>query len=176
MKRLIFLWCNEKIGQFGPQARPKVVQQRKASAEDARRNHDIGIDRPIRNSEAASESLAPVLGLAARIFVADEERSLHLLKKCLQRSFKRPSNHESQAPLSRILSCVPQSLLQKMVMAKRGAGIVGNEPEENDDGKIENIGRLNRYIERRVVLNSNSALHPVNYRARTSARSVGAAH
>ena len=63
---------------------PKVMKQKVVSPEDGRRNDDICIDSPEIEPQAFGKYLAPSLRLAAGVFIADEQRCLHLFEKLLQ--------------------------------------------------------------------------------------------
>ena len=176
MENLYVLRFHQKLGQLRLEARAKVVQQHKAAVEDARRHYDIGIDRPVGDSKPACEHLAPAFRLAAGVFVADEECGLDLFKKCLQRGVRRPAHDETHAQFRRVLCHVAQALLKKIVMAEVGAWVIRNDAKVYDHRQVENVGRLDGYVEGEIVRDSHGALHPVDNRAGGLARGTGAAH
>ena len=167
--------CYKILRQFGLEARTKVVQQREAAIEDARGNDDVGVDGPIRNSEAAGECATPALGLAAGIFVANKERGADLFKKSFER-IGGAADDECDLALGRVCGSVAQALLEKVVVPQVGVGVVGNHAEVDDDRQREKIGGFDCDLECGIVDAAHCALHPVDDANAVLAQWAAAAH
>ena len=112
--------------------------------------------------QALCKRAAPALGLAAGVFVADEQRRADFFEKLLKRVGGRAANDEAEAALGRVFCNVAQALLQEVVVAQVGVGVVGNDAEEDGDGQAEKIGGFDGDVERRVVRDADCPLHPVD--------------
>ena len=127
--------------------RAKVVQQHKAAAEDARRNHDVGVDGPIGNSEPAGQRLRRQRS-GSRHGFSSPIRSAARTSSRKASSFSGARRTTKPMPRSAASSWrVAQALLQKVVVAQVGVGVVGNDTEVDDDWKAENVCLL-RWLRR----------------------------
>ena len=109
-----------------------------------RGNDDVGIDGPERHAELLRGQLAPVVGLAQRILVADHERRLHLVAELQQRMLGIAAQHESDAALAGALGDVGNALREKCVVPQVGVRVKRHRREEDDDRLAEARWRLRR--------------------------------
>jgi len=153
---------DEECGQHFFKVRAEVMEKKVAAPEDRGRNNDIGVDGPIRKLEAAREHLAPALGLAAGVFVSNDEGGLDFFEEGFERVVGMAAEGETNSALGSVGGNIAEALRHEVVMAQVGVGVIGNDREKNDDRKIEKIAGFNGDVEGGVVEDAHGALHPVD--------------
>ena len=101
--------------------------------------------------------------------------ALHLFEKGFER-VRGAADDEADAALGRVLRRVAQALLQEVVVAQVGVGVVGNHAEVDDHRQAEKVGGFDGDVERGIVDDAQGALHPVDDAGAVLARRAGAAH
>jgi hypothetical protein len=166
---------DEEVREFPLKVRPEVVEQKIISPEDAGWNDNIGIDCPVGQLEPPGKNPAPAFRLAAGVLIADQQRRLNLLKKGFERIVGVAAQNEAYPARGGILGDIPQALLQEVVVAQVGIGIIGDDGKKHDHWEAEPIAGLDGDIERRVVIDAHRPLHPVDDATAVIAGRTGAA-
>jgi hypothetical protein len=139
-----------------------VLQEKVVAAKDGGRNDDIGVNRPVRQFEFSREDVTPPFGFAAGIFVADQHRRIDFFKEFFEGVVGVAAEHEANATLACVFFYIAQALLEKVIVAEIGVGVIGNDGKEYDYGQAEKICDVNGNIERRVLVDAHGPLHPVD--------------
>jgi len=161
---------DEECGERRFEVRAHVLKQKVVATEDGGGHDDVGIDGPVRKLEAEGENAAPSLGLAAGIFVADEEGGVDFFEEFLEGVIGVAAEDEADAAISGVFFDVTEALLHEVVVAEVGVGVVGNDGEENDDGKAEEVCGVDGDVEGGVLMDAHGALHPVDDAVAAGAR------
>ena len=98
-ERFLIAGLNKEALQFAAQMRAEVMKEEVVAAEDARGDHDIGIDGPERQAQAAGKRTPPAFGLSGRILVADENRGADFFKEGFEGASGGAPDHKAYAAL-----------------------------------------------------------------------------
>ncbi len=139
-----------------------MLKQEVIAPEYGRGHDDVGVNGPVRKFQPPSENLAPAFGFAAGVFVANQHGCVHILEKLFEGVVWVAAKNEANAALFSVFSHIAQALLHKVVVAKIGVWIIGNDREEDDDWKRKQIGYVDGDVERGILVDADGALHPID--------------
>jgi hypothetical protein len=100
-------------------------------------------------------------GFAQRIFIAHEERGVHVVAEAGEVALGMAAEYEADITRGKAASSVWKSLLHECVVTQVGVG-VGNNGEEDYDRETELVAEVDGKIESGIVMSPLGALHPVN--------------
>ena len=153
-----------------------MVEQKVVAAEDARRNHHVGVHGPERQLQPPRQhccASARVPGRDSRRRSAGPRQPLRemLRENCRDAGARRIQRRARPRP--RPHRAIPA--------AGNGSGadwhgVIGNNGKEDDHRQPEQISCLDRHVERRIVRNAHGTLHPVHDAARARTRRSAAAN
>ena len=166
----------KEVRQFALEVRAEMMKEKVVAAEDARGHHNVGVHGPVRKAQPAGQDAAPALRLAAGILIADEKRGADFLEERFERIVGMPAHDEFHAAFGGIFGDIAEGLVEKVIVAQIGVGVIGDDREEDDDRKAEEVRGFDGDVEGGVVGDAESALHPVNNAARAGTRIAGAAN
>ena len=153
---------DEEFRQFRFEVRAHVLEQEVVAAKDGGRNDYIRVHRPVGQFEAAGKNLAPAFGFAAGVFVADQHCRIDFFEEFLERVVRMPAKDKADASLLCVFFYVAQALLEEVVVAEVGVGVIGNDGKEDNNGQAEQVGRIDGDVESRIFVDAHGALHPVD--------------
>ena len=131
--------------------------------QEARRDDDVGVDRPERNAQLGGEPLLGPLGVPQRVLVADDQRWPHLVAEPQEVVVGRLAHDKADAAPGEILGHIAEAFEHEMIMTQIGPGGARDQREVDHHRLAEGVGRRDRRFERRVVGRPLGALHPVHH-------------
>jgi hypothetical protein len=137
---------------------------------------DIGIDGPVRNVDAMGKYLAPALGLAHRVLIADHHSRLKFHDQLFERVMGRPADDERDVARLEVFPHVDKALAEEVVVAQVGVRKVADGGEERDDRQPQFVAERDGHVERWIVDAALGALHPVEDAFGVPQRSAASAH
>ena len=126
-----------------------------------RGNDDVCVDRPEWDGDARCELLAPLFGLAHRIFVADQEGAADVGQESLMR-LMRGASHEEGCSSPQIGLDVGQALIKKRVVAKIGVRKVRYGGEVHEQRQSSRLAMSYCQVDGVVIDSALRPLHPVD--------------
>jgi len=139
-----------------------MLQEEIVASEDRGRNYDIGIYGPVGKLEFAGERFAPTLGFSARILISDKDCCVNFFEEFFKRIIGMTTKDEAYPPPPCVSLDVAKALLHEVIMPEVCVGVIGDDGEEDYDGKAEQVSNIDCDVKGGVVVNAHRALHPVD--------------